>query len=468
MVSYGTGLNLYKKSPLFIKKCVNSVLSPIPRSTLLGKGFREKFDLLLNTEKWDFTDLVRFQEKRLQNLVFQAYTYSPYYREVFTKAKLYPEDIRKIEDLHKLPVLTKDAIRHNFNNLVALNHSAFKPSLAHTSGSTGEPLEFYLDQQNREAEYASVWRQVFWSGIKDINTKIATFRGDFVYDFEKTGDLSRWDGVSKELIFNTYNLNRTTVQSIVQKLNTFKPLLVKGFPHSLYILSRFVNEEEFSLNFKPLLVQTSSEQLTLQMRDTIEATFECKIMDWYSQSEYVLSFGQCECGTYHQTMETGIMSFTEDEWGLERLVGTGLWNYSMPFINYDIGDIIDAEATPKCACDRDLMPVRSFEGRLNDIIYTPDGRVISGGGLDHYWKHRIIPSLTIIPEYVHFIQESRGKLLIQIYCNKELPENNLSTISSGLNQLLGKEMDTEIVLLDQLPTTKKWKLVDSKVKLNDI
>ncbi len=468
MVSYGTGLSLYKKSPRFVKKCINSLLSPIPRSVLLGRGFHEKLDLLLKTETWSSTDLVHFQEKKLRDLISHTYTYCPYYRDIFTKAKVHPADIKEIEDLRKLPILTKDIIRHNFNEIVSLNYNEFKPGLAHTSGSTGEPLEFYLDQQNREAEYASVWRQAFWGGMRDINVKIATFRGDFVYDFEKTDDLSRWDGISKECIFNTYNLNRTTVHRIVQKLNKFKPLLIKGFPHSLYILSRFIDEEGFSLDVQPLLIQTSSEQLTLQMRETIESAFECKIMDWYSQSEYVVSFGQCECGTYHQTMETGIMGFIEDEWGLERLVGTGLWNYSMPFINYDVGDIVDTETGPKCACGRDLMSVRSFEGRLNDILYTPDGRAVSGGGLDHYWKHRVIPSLTTVPEYIHFIQDSRSKLSIQVYSSKELLKEDLNSISSGLIPLFGNEMGIEIALLDQLPTAKKWKLVDSRVNLDDI
>lgn len=468
MVSYGTGLSLYKKSPWFIKKCINSLLLPIPRSVLLGKGFHEKLDLLLKTETWSSTDLVHFQEKQLRHLIYHAYTYCPYYRDVFTAAKIHPADIKEIGDLRRLPILTKDTIRHNFTDLVSLNYNEFKPSLAHTSGSTGEPLEFYLDQQNREAEYASVWRQAFWGGVKDINVKTATFRGDFVYDFERTDNLWRWDGISKELMFNTYNLNRIAVHNIVQKLNNFKPLLIKGYPHSLYILSRFVSEEGFSLNFRPFLIQTSSEQLTLQMRETIETTFDCKVMDWYSQSEYVLSFGQCECGTYHQTMETGVMDYIEDEWGLERLVGTGLWNYSMPLINYNIGDVIDANTDKKCTCGRNLISIQSFEGRLNDSIYAPDGRVISGVGLDHYWKHRVIPSLTVIPEYVHFTQESRRNLLIKVYSSKGLSDNDLSAISLGANLLLGEEMDVKIVLLDQLPSIKKWRFVDSKVKLDDI
>jgi len=468
MISYSLGLSLYKKSPPLIKRCVNSVLFPIPRSVLLGGGFHEKFDLLLKTEKWDYADLAHFQEKQLQNLIFHAYKYSSYYKDVFSKAKIHPIDIKKIEDLRKLPILTKDIIRNNFNDLVSLNFKVFKPGLANTSGSTGKPLIFYLDQQNREIEYASVWRQAFWGGVKDINVKIATFRGDFVYDFEKTDNLSKWDGVSKELIFNTYNLNRSTVHGMVQELNKFKPLLLKGFPHSLYIISRFVNEEGFSLNFKPHLIQTSSEQLTLQMRETIENTFNCKIMDWYGQSEYVLSFGQCEYGTYHQTMETGIMDYIEDEWGFERLVGTGLWNYSMPFINYNIGDIIDAGKNKQCTCGRNLITIRSFEGRLNDMLYIPDGRVISGGGLDHYWKHRVIPSLMIVPEYVHFIQQSKNNLLVQIYSNDEFLESDLNQILFGLNLLFGNEMNIKIMLLDQLPVTKKWKLVDSSITLDDV
>jgi len=461
-IPYAWGFKVYKNSPTWLQRVFDIALKPIPRSVMLGSGFHEKLKFLRESEKWEYYKLVEFQEKTLRKLIEHAYRNVPYYHRIMKERNLHPSDIKKIEDLNKLPILTKDDIRSNFSDIIALNYKEFKPGLAYTSGSTGKPLEFYLDQQNREWEYASQWRQVFWGGIRDVNVKIATFRGDFVFEYGKSDKISRWHGLYKELIFNSYLLDKEHIIKMVEVLNKFKPELIKGYPHVLYIVSKTIEEENLALTFSPRVIQTSSEQLPSYMRETIEMTFNTKIFDWYSQSEYVVSMGQCEYGTYHQTMETGIMTLIEDEWGFERLVGTGLWNYSMPFINYVVGDIIESESI-KCNCGRGLITVKSLEGRINDIVITPSGKAISGVAFDHYVKHRILHYISTIPEYLHFIQTKLDELVVEIYSTKSLQEADINLLVKELKLLLGNEVDIKIKYLDKLPKVKKWRIVESKV-----
>ena len=462
-VPYALGFDIYKKSPLLLQDFFDILIRPLPRAIMFGDGFHEKLKFLQESEKWSYDRLVKFQEKKLRFLIEHAYKNVPYYHEIFNRNNLYPADIRTIKDLKKLPILTKDDIRNNFDKLMAVNYKEFKPGLGYTSGSTGKPLEFYLDQQTREIEYASVWRQAFWSGIENVNVKIATLRGDLASEYGKTNRFYKYNGLTKEMVINTYLLDKEHVDRIIKKLNEFKPALIKGFPHALYIVARCILEEKINLNFKPKIIQTSSEQLTFQMFQTIEKGFDSKIFDWYSQSEYVLSIGQCEHGTYHQNMEAGILEVIEDEYGFERICGTGLWNYSMPFIRYEVGDLI--KIGKQCRCGRGLLALESLEGRIDDMIITPGGKVISGAGFIHYWKNRIFTKLKIIPEYIHFLQEKLNKITIEIYSTQAFLEEDEKMMLNELGQLFGEGIAIEFNYLSELPSIKKWRFVESKVKL---
>lgn len=462
---YGLGFDIYKKSPRQIQNAIGILMSPIPRSLMLGSGFHDKLKFLIQSEKWSFGQLVEYQEKRLRYLMGHSYNNVPYYHEILRQNNLYPSDIKKIEDLKKLPILTKENIRNNFNKLVVDNYSKFRPGLAYTSGSTGLPLTFYLDQQTREIEYGTIWRHAFWNGLKDINLKIATLRGDFASEYKKENILYKYNGLTKELIFNTYILEKAYIKNIIKKLNEYKPDLIKGYPHVLFLIARYILEYKIELKFKPKLIQTSSEQLTTQMIQTIDNAFNARVSDWYSQAEYVISMGQCKQGTYHQNMETGILEIVEDEYGSERIYGTSLWNFSMPFIRYEIGDTV--KIGKNCECGKQHISIESLEGRIDDMIETQNGKMISAGSFNTYWERRILCNLTIIPEYVQFLQEKIDKIVIKLFSNESIQKNEEQFIINELVLLLGENMQFEFKYLDKLPEIKKWRLVESKVNHND-
>ena len=465
-VPYAKGLQLYTKSPLWMQNFLGFLTKPIPRSSLYGSGFNSFFQMLSKTQWYKPEPLKKIQENNLRSLIKHAYQNVPYYHKVFKKRKLRPDDIKTIEDLRKLPILSKDDVRKNFTQLVAVNSKNFNYGFNTTHGTTGKPLTFCLDQQNREKEYATQWRQLQWAGI-DFSAKIATFRGNFVYTHGKTKAISKFNALSKELDFNSYNMNENLLLHYIKKLKNFQPDLIKGYPSVLQTMSKFMLNN--NIKYSPKVIQTSSETLFQNDREFIEKAFECKIYDWYGQSEYVVSAGQCPEGNYHINVESGIMEFIKDDENvspdeLGEILGTGFFNYSMPFIRYKIGDV-GRYSSDLCACGRALPLLQSLEGRINDLIITPDNKTISGLAFHHYWRRRINPYLPNV-EDVHIIQKSKRKLLIELVKKEGYLDKETHIILKELKMLLGSQMEIEFKDVDPMQIGNKRRFTESELNAN--
>jgi phenylacetate-CoA ligase len=463
MPRYSSGLAINSRIPNSIKPIVGAAGLLLPRRLTLGQGFYEDLKKLRITERMTKEELTAIQEKLLRSVISHSYRTVPFYHNLMKSKGLSPSDINNISDLSRLPIITKGDLRNSLDSSRSIESDKYLPGKAKTSGSTGKPFEFILDQRNREMEYAAVWRHLSWAGIEDLDCRIASFRGDFVSRIDSER-LWRFEFSSKELVFNSYQLGRENVKSMIDRLNDFKPQLIRGYPHNLFCLSKIAHDNGYQLQFRPVAIQTSSEYLTESMRGVIEEYFSCRISDWYSQSEYVVSMGQCECGKYHLTDEKGILTTLEDSWGNEKIIGTSLYNYSMPFINYEIGDIIGMDGN-QCDCGRKLTPITSILGRLNDILLTPDGRAISGGGMDHYIKHQITFKMSNIPDYLKINQYDRYNYSIELFFSRGSSDDDIDAFISGLKKLIGADINIKVVHLSQMPETNKWKIIESRLTL---
>src|SRR3989344_3226335 len=120
---------------------------------------------------------------KLRHLVSHAYKNVPYYHHLMKRLKIKPDNVVKEEDLQKLPILTKDIIRKNINNLVARNYGSNSYYASHTGGSTGKVLNFYRDKTTHEFNLAVNRR--FWRWARyDIGTKGFYFVGS-PYDMKQ-------------------------------------------------------------------------------------------------------------------------------------------------------------------------------------------------------------------------------------------------------------------------------------------
>jgi phenylacetate-CoA ligase len=273
--------------------------------------------------------------------------------------------------------------------------------------------------------------------------------------------------LSKELEFNIFGLNRSIVQKQITKLRKFRPCLIEGFPSTIELWAKYVLEQNIK-DISPAMVQTSSETLSTLQRTVIEQAFNCKVRDWYGQSEYVVSVGECPQGSYHIN-ESGILEVLKDgerasDGQIGEIVGTGLYNYSMPFIRYRTTDL-GQSSNDECSCGRGLPLVRSLEGRISDSIVASDGRLITGASFEHYWKVRITRHTPDI-DYVHVIQQSNRNLLIQIVKKKGYSEKETQVILRELNTLLGYEIEIKFEELDSVPIRRKWRFSESELPLS--
>jgi phenylacetate-CoA ligase len=434
---------------------------------MLGSGFIS-FLQELNKTQWSKQEkLKKNQERRLRVLVKHAYDKVPYYHRVFKERGIKPSDIKVIDDLKKLPILTKNDARNNFDELIAVDAKDYKYGISHTGGSTGKPLNFLLDQQNREMEYASLWRHRMWANVC-LDGKIATFRTSSGWrKFYQNRPCWKFDAFSKQLEFNIFRIDNDVINTYVNQLRKFRPDLIEGYPSVIQLLAMHIVENNLDGVF-PRAIQTTSETLSAYQRSIIEKAFRCKVYNWYGQSEYVVAAGECSEGGLH-IVESGIMELIRHgeevgEGEIGEMIGTGLYNYSMPFIRYRLGDVGKFTAE-KCGCGRGLKIMKSIQGRVSDIVVTPDGKLFPGITLESIWRFRIRPYTPNV-DYVHVIQKSKDRLVIEMVKQKHYSDKETQIILEELRRLLGTEIKIEFEDLNSIPVGRKWRFAESQLNLS--
>ena len=94
---------------------------------------------------WDKKKLIKFQEKKLKKVIYNAYESNFFYNKLFKDNNLLPEDIKTISDLNKLPIIKKDELRScKTEHILSRGFSTNSLRRLKTSGSTGKPLNLFL------------------------------------------------------------------------------------------------------------------------------------------------------------------------------------------------------------------------------------------------------------------------------------------------------------------------------------
>ena len=89
-----------------------------------------------------------WQDERLVNTVHRVYKNVPYYRNLMEKKGVTPDDIKSVDDLHKLPFLTKDDLRdaYPYGLLATPLHDCVR--IQSTSGTTGRRVVAFYTQHD--------------------------------------------------------------------------------------------------------------------------------------------------------------------------------------------------------------------------------------------------------------------------------------------------------------------------------
>lgn len=388
-------------------------------------------------------ELSEIQLNKLKKMLTHSYNNVPFYRELFIRENIDPDNIKKIEDLQKLPVMTKRDIQANYDKILAVGTNKDQCKLINTTGSTGIPLRVYSDKRALLYSSALIYFGFFESGLR-LKDKMV----------ELTGIMENCSGtLIKKNMISTFD----PPEKIMKMLRQYNADVLYSFPSIFKTLSNSLNGELSSLNTK--LIFTHGETLTESNRELITSTFGTKVCNTYGSTEFNrLAFECSQHSGMHMLTDGAIIEIVKDGQvvgpGEEGdIVVTGLYNYAMPFIRYNLGDIgILADYDEKCPCGRNWPLIKSIEGRSDDFLTLPSGRIISP---------RTINVIEDIPGIVQYrtIQETRNRFVVQVVPGKDFSANSEGEIRRQIRLgCLGEDVNIEIVVVNELPRERTGKL----------
>ncbi len=412
----------------------------------------------LEENQWLSPDEIReLQWRKLLKLMEHAYENVRYYHNLFKKHNIYPNDISNPEDFAKIPILTKETLRKNVQNMLAVNHS--KPlTLAETSGSTGIPLEFYKDRRATGYANAAMYRGHRWYGL-DIGAKEAMLWGVPVNWKE------RLKTKAKDLLLNRfrekeYNLYPETLNRFYQMMLRKKPEYLTGYTSMVYQFALFIKENALNgkiLNFK--MVKCTSETISEFQRDLIESVFGCQLVSEYGAAETGLIAFQCPSGGHHLMADCTYTEFLEtdlkNDANLKKIIVTDLNNYSFPIIRYDIGDMGTA-SSKICKCGRGLPLIEKIVGRTDDVVITPDGKHLHSYIFDYIIKDLINRDGGIRQFKIY--QETVNKIKMEIVKDSNFSKQTIEYLDIKIHQYFGESMNIDYEFVNLIPREKSGKL----------
>lgn len=431
------------------------------------REYGAKFERLLEQferQQWfSSNELKSYQSQHLARLIEHAYENVPFYREVMDQRNLTPRNVQSVDDLRKMPIVTKDVIKANFQKFIAKN---FPPStLIHgrTSGTTGSPLELIYDSNVCLVKNVVDWRQKNIGGIK-VGDRHIFVMGRMVVPVErKNPPFWRKNWILNHLYLSSYHLSPENMPHYLDALIRFNPKSIEGYPSTVHYIARAVLAAGAEIKLKAAFI--SSEILLPEQRSTIEAAFHCRVYDFYGMAERAIFATECDVHNgKHLNDDFGITEVVAQDGQpaeageMGRVVVTGLHNYAMPLIRYQTSDVTAVNAKP-CPCGRAFPLMHDVTSKDEDIVTTKDGRFVSPSLLTQPFK----PLKSIQESQI--IQESVDRLRVLIVRLPSYTDDDTKSLVSGLESRMGEGTRIEVEFVDQIPRTAngKFRWVVSKV-----
>jgi len=459
---------LYDRLPAMLQNLAVTGFSAVLDRQRYGGEFKN-FRRFLDESQWfSEQDLQDYQTRQLRRLISYAYEHVPYYRQLMNRHGVSPSDINSLDDLSKIPVLTKEIIRSEFDALLSDEFDLASVKRGNTSGTTGSPLEVCYDDQMIRMNYAMLDRQYLWADTKlgKFGDRVAVIRGNVIVPLgQQKPPFWRINYLHRQMLLSSFHLSKKNLKAYVAALRKFKPRVIDGYPSTLYVLAKYLRNIGEKLPIHAVL--SSSETLYDFQRETIESSFACKVFDYFGAAERVLFATECDAHMgHHICSEYGYTEILDRDLqpvspGVEgTLVATSLHNFAMPLIRYVTNDVT-ALKKERCACGRNLPLMEDVTTKAEDSLTLPDGRIISPSVLTHPFK----PITTI--EESQIIQEAADFVLVKVVPGADYTTHDEALLKHGLEDRLGRDVTVRIESVDSLERTKsgKFKWVISNVTL---
>ncbi|WP_406683895.1 CoF synthetase [Seonamhaeicola sp. MEBiC1930] len=345
------------------------------------------------------------------------------------------------------PIINKNIIKANYNSFQSIKFKGAKNRIVATSSSTGIPFKVF---QNSNKVHRNSADNIYFSEIAGYNlgNKLYYFR--MWNAFEKKGILERW--MLNIVPIDVFELTDDFFNKFLKKIKRDK--LAKswiGYASSFETMCKYLDKNQtgpINCNLKSVIA--ISESLSPYTKQAMKNYFNVDTISRYSNVENGIIAQQLPTTNYF-VINTGsyyveVLEIENDKpakFGEKgRIIVTDLFNYSMPMIRYDTGDIGVMEVI-------EGKPVlASIEGRQIDVITNTKGEIIANNImllLNNY--HEL--------NQCQLIQKENKEYIFKINIDGEF-KNKRKFINEFMSHL-GEDAKIKIVYVDEIPLLSSGK-----------
>jgi phenylacetate-CoA ligase len=339
--------------------------------------------------------IASLQLSQLRSLLAHCAANVPYYRDVMKSAGLADRPIENLEELGRIPIMTRRTFQEQAAELKArsLPDGMIETWNGYTSGTNGVPIHVHKTDRDGLWWNALFLRDLEWSGI-DPRGRLASIRL-LTKDAErlpralKGGRSPYWSRVVGTLLGTgpSYAMDiRQDPRKQLAWLREVRPHFLVSYPSNLEHLAGLLAESGLGLPGLRV-IQAIGEPLPDDVRGRIESGFGVPVRNLYSTTEGGYMASPCPSGAGLHLHAESILAEVLDAndrpcrpGQTGRLVFTSLHSLLCPFIRYDIMDEVTLAHGP-CGCGRGLPLLTAVDGRRVPLLLRHDGGHTSSLGL---------------------------------------------------------------------------------------
>ena len=323
-------------------------------------------------ETMPIEEMKKLQSEKLVKQVKHVYENVPYYRNLMDEKGVKPEDIKGIDDLHKLPFLTKADLRDAYPYGLLAKPLEDCVRIQSTSGTTGRRVVAFYTQNDIDLWEDCCARAIVAAGGTNSDVcQVAYGYGLF------TGGPGL-NGGSHKVGCLTLPMSSGNTERQIQFMTDLKATILCCTPSYAAYIGETLKEQGYKPEDIPLKAGIfGAEPWTDEMRRGIEEVLGIKAYDIYGLTETTGPGVSFECSE-----QTG-MHVNEDHFFAEiidpdtgevlpegskgELVFTSLDKEAFPLLRYRTRDIC-VLSRKKCSCGRTLIKMAKPMGRTDDML----------------------------------------------------------------------------------------------------
>jgi phenylacetate-CoA ligase len=409
--------------------------------------------------------------RSIRQIVCHAYKNVAFYQNAFRKAGINPADIRRTCDLPAVPITSRtDLMAGGPLSYLCLGADPKKLIAKHTTGTTGTPVVVHMNFA--EGAFRKISLMDAYSRRAKLSYPLTIVDVGPEGKDQSTKIFQRFGPVNVIRLFRSMPMEQQ-----IEILLGSRPTLIIGRPSTLWQLALALKERKIRPP-RPRIIFAFAEMLFRHVRLLLEEVFDCRVADYYNCEEVGNLAWECpqHSDRMHLNTATGWLEVVDPDGnpvpdGREgRLIVTNLYNHTMPFIRYAMGDRGMLLEQEKCSCGFNGPVMRLLEGRNENFIVLPDGKEITprlmydviNSALPHDR-----PGWQMINHIRTFqiIQEADDLIIVKTVPGPDYTEDIWQTVRNNIRRL-HPAMQLQVICVKDLTPEPGKKFIQVQGKLN--